>query len=211
MTAQVESRKLGGSDEARQRKASRKADRALVRECLAERPGAWERLVERFTPVIAVVARRTLRGRALSPRDEDIEDICENTLLAIVKDGYKLLGDYDDTYALSTFIGVIARTHAGRYVRRKRHATCDIDAIEVGTGADDDPADLCAREGLCALVRKGLQKLAPRDAEILKLFYFSNLDYQGIARAIGVKPNSVGAALHRARERLGRLLAIEGV
>ena len=51
-------------------------------------------------------------------------------------------------------------------------------------------------------VRETLSELAPRDETVLRLFYFSNLDYRGIARELGCSANSVGAALHRARTRL---------
>lgn len=183
----------------------RREDQALVESCVAERPGAWARLVERYTPLIAAVARRTLRGRALRPSDQDIEDICENAFLAILKDDYKLLRAYDDRFALSTYLGVVARTHAGRYVRRKRHPTCGLDAVELCATASDPALEVEARDQRRA-VRDTLEELSERDRHILRLFYFSNRDYQQIAAELGVSPNSVGAALHRARSRLKQRL-----
>jgi RNA polymerase sigma-70 factor (ECF subfamily) len=174
---------------------------ALVEACVAGRPGAWETFVLRYAPLILAVARRSLRARGLSPAPDDLDDICHNTFLAFVKDDFGLLRSYDNRFALSTFVGVVARTQAGRFARRRRGGLSDVDVAELPSRVED-PA-VAAEEGdLRAALRLTLDEMPERDRAILSMFYFSDRDYRAIATDLGISPNSVGAALHRARERL---------
>jgi RNA polymerase sigma-70 factor (ECF subfamily) len=173
----------------------------LVDSCIEGRSGAWESFVVRYAPLILAVARRSLRGRGLSPAPDDLDDICENTFFAFVKDDFALLRSYDNRFALSTFVGVVARTQAGRFARRRRGGLSDVDVAELPSRVED-PA-VAAEEGdLRAALRMTLDEMPERDRAILSMFYFSDRDYRAIATDLGISPNSVGAALHRARERL---------
>jgi RNA polymerase sigma-70 factor (ECF subfamily) len=183
---------------------------ALAAACVGEVPGAWRRFVERFAPLIVSVSRRTLRGRGLAPSADDLDDICENTFLAFVKDDFKLLRRYDDRYALTTYVGIVARTQARRFVRRKRHARADVDPGEVAARSPG-PLDRVADADLRRALRATLEELEPRDRAVLVKFYFEGQDYRAIAEALGVSTNSVGAVLHRARSRLKRRLEKAGI
>jgi RNA polymerase sigma-70 factor (ECF subfamily) len=174
---------------------------ALVWDCVAGSPGAWDAFVRRYAPLILAIARRSLRARGLSPAPDDLEDICENTFLALVKDDFALLRSYDDRFALSTFLGVVARTQAGRFARRRRVGGSDVDVAELPSRVDD-PAVAVEEGDLRAALRDTLDEMPERDRQILTLFYFSDRDYRAIAAELKISANSVGAALHRARERL---------
>jgi len=173
----------------------------LVQACIEGEDGAWESFVQRYAPLVHAIARRSLRARGMSPSQEDLDDVCENTILALVKDDFALLRSYDDRYALSTFVGVIARTQAGRFGRRRRLGGSDVDPAELPSRVDDPALQVEARDQEAAL-RATLDEMPERDRKILELFYFNERDYREIAAELKISTNSVGAALHRARERL---------
>ncbi len=173
----------------------------LVEACIEGRPGAWESFVRRYAPLILAVARRSLRARSLAPAPDDLDDICENTFYAFLKDDFALLRAYDSRFALSTYVGVVARTQAGRFARRRRAAQSDLDVHDIPSRVGD-PAVIAEEGDLRAALRETLDEMPDRDRQILSLFYFSDRDYRAIASDLGISPNSVGAALHRARERL---------
>jgi RNA polymerase sigma-70 factor (ECF subfamily) len=173
----------------------------LIEACIEGRAGAWEAFVNRYAPLILAVARRSLRARSLSPAPDDLDDICENTFYAFLKDDFALLRAYDNRFALSTFVGVVARTQAGRFARRRRGPLSDLDVAEIPSRVED-PAILAEEGDLRTALRETLEEMPERDRTILSLFYFSDRDYRAIASDLGISPNSVGAALHRARERL---------
>lgn len=174
---------------------------ALVGDCVEGLSGAWDAFVRRYAPLILAIARRSLRARGLSPAPDDLDDICENTFFAFVKDDFALLRAYDDRFALSTFVGVVARTQASRFARRRRMGGSDVDVAELPSRVAD-PATAVEEGDLRAALRETLDAMPERDRQILTLFYFSDRDYRAIAAELKISANSVGAALHRARERL---------
>jgi RNA polymerase sigma-70 factor (ECF subfamily) len=181
----------------------------LVQDCISGGDGAWETFVSRYSPLIHAIARRSLRSRGLSPAPDDLDDICENTILALVRDDFALLRSYDDRYALSTFVGVVARTQAGRFARRRRIGGSDVDVAELPSRCED-PALAVEENDLRAALRETLDEMPIRDRQVLRLFYFSDRDYREIAAELRISSNSVGAALHRARERLRARLEARG-
>ncbi|MGD9647094.1 MAG: RNA polymerase sigma factor [Pirellulales bacterium] len=72
---------------------------------------------------------------------------------------------------------------------------------------ESDPLDWLIADERSRLVREGLGRLAPRDAEILLLKYTENWSYHELAAHLGISHSAVEARLHRARQRLRQALA----
>lgn len=185
------------------------ADQALVESLLAEEPGAWDLFVERYAGLTASVVRRILRTRARSAEPADIDDVTENVFVMLLERDGELLKRYDANHKLSAYVAVIARTAAHRHLRSQK-AKADLpdemwgDAI-ADSGQETASAETAGLELKGALLET-LGELSERDQRILKLFYFDGRDYQAIARMMGLSVNSVGAALTRARSKLGTAL-----
>jgi RNA polymerase sigma-70 factor (ECF subfamily) len=90
---------------------------------------------------------------------------------------------------------------AGRYGQR----------MEEDSFHTDDPLDWLLLDERRGLVRKALECLAGRDAEILLLKYTENWSYRELAAHLGIAVAAVEARLHRARQRLREALADTGV
>ncbi len=72
---------------------------------------------------------------------------------------------------------------------------------------ETDPLNWLLADERRELVRVALQKLSPRDMEILLLKYTEDWSYHEIARQLGVSHSAVETRLHRARRRLRAELA----
>lgn len=185
------------------------ADQALVESLLAEEPGAWDLFVERYAGLAASVVRRILRSRVRHPEPADVDDVTENVFVMLLEREGELLRRYDASHKLSAYVAVIARTAAHRHLRRQK-AKVDLpdemwgDAI-ADSGQETASAETAGLE-LKSALRETLGQLSERDQRILKLFYFEGRDYQAIAKTMGLSVNSVGAALTRARTKLGTAL-----
>jgi predicted DNA-binding protein YlxM (UPF0122 family) len=74
-----------------------------------------------------------------------------------------------------------------------------------GGGRDEVLADLIRREDILHL-RHTLNRLSESDRRVLQLYYIENLAYAEISRRLSISVNTVGPKLHRAQQRLKRLL-----
>jgi RNA polymerase sigma-70 factor (ECF subfamily) len=75
-----------------------------------------------------------------------------------------------------------------------------------GDGGVADPVDWLISRERRQLVRRALQQLPERDAEILLLKYTEDWSYDKIASHLGISHSAVEARLHRARKRMRDVL-----
>lgn len=108
-------------------------------------------------------------------------------------------------YRVAVMQSLLYRRAQGR--RRKLH---DRFVERVPVAASDntiaDPLDWLIQVERRDLVRKAIDSLPGRDAEILLLKYADGWKYQRIADALGISHSAVEARLHRARGRLRQCL-----
>jgi len=183
-------------------------DQLLTEDLINGTAGAWERFIERFSGFVHAVARRLLLSRGAGATNADVEDVAENVFIALMEKDYHLLRRYNPSHKLSTYLGVICRTQAHRWLRRKRHmlSLTTESGSELIEGNEPAVQEALVRREAIGAVRRSLQSLGERDQRVLRLFYFDGASYQAIARELGVKVNSVGALLTRARAKLQDLL-----
>jgi RNA polymerase sigma-70 factor (ECF subfamily) len=72
---------------------------------------------------------------------------------------------------------------------------------------EPDPLDWLLAKEQRALVRRALEQLPRRDAEMLLLKYTENWTYRQLAEHLGLSTSAVEARLHRARHAIRRQLA----
>lgn len=173
----------------------------LVFSCLRKDGDAWKQFVETYSPLIRRLVRQELRRCLQSTRcSQDIEDLVENVILSLMDQDGARLREYDTQYAFTTWLGVLTKTAVHRHLRKKRPALlASPDQRTAPEAAPESPLD--AQESIEA-VHQALATLPGRDRLLISLFYFDEADYRQIARLTGLHMNSVGAALHRARQRL---------
>jgi RNA polymerase sigma-70 factor (ECF subfamily) len=103
---------------------------------------------------------------------------------------------------------VSALQHRRRLGRRKKLLQGYADQMAGEThSAEPDPLDWLLAEEQRQLVRRAIEHLPPRDAEILLLKYTEDWSYRQLAEHLGVRTSSVEARLHRVREKMRRALA----
>jgi RNA polymerase sigma-70 factor (ECF subfamily) len=90
-----------------------------------------------------------------------------------------------------------------------------MDRLAVQTSADPasdrDPLAWLLADERSRLIREALDRLPPRDAEILLLKYAENWSARDLAARLGISSAAVDARLHRVRARLREELAREGL
>lgn len=152
--------------------------------------GAWEAFVRRYAGLVAAAVRGVAREAT------EVEDLAQEVFLRLCKDDFRLLRSYDPARAgLSTWITIVARSTARDAMRRHRPVLVEIDAVPEGRFAVDpvEPAQkLKLPEAL----------LSPRQREILTMLYDREMEVAEIAEALGIDPQTVRSAHHKAMVKL---------
>ncbi|MBV8133154.1 MAG: sigma-70 family RNA polymerase sigma factor [Alphaproteobacteria bacterium] len=146
--------------------------------------------MRRYAGLVAAAVRGVAREAT------EVEDLAQEVFLRLCKDDFRLLRSYDPARAgLSTWITIVARSTARDAMRRHRPVLVEIDAVPEGRFAVDpvEPAQkLKLPEAL----------LSPRQREILTMLYDREMEVAEIAEALGIDPQTVRSAHHKAMVKL---------
>lgn len=179
----------------------RDIDRKLIDRCLGREPGAWRDFVDRYMGLIYHVIEHVAYARSRLLTSEDVEDIAAEIFLKIVDSDYGILRKFKGMSSLPTYLTVIARRICVKeLVKRHReeelgHANAHRASVDDGSGEVE--AILTADE-----VERMLEDLSDREAEVIRLYHLKFMNYREIARQVGLKENSVGPILAKARKKL---------
>ncbi len=160
---------------------------------------AWGELYQEYAPAIFRFCRRAL------PTREDAEDATMEIFLKI----RGKLGQFDPTRSFSAWLYKVAANHCWDLLRRRKgrqdKETEDVSALPL---EHPDPSQLerLIEKRTSQEVRRALAQLAPRARMALVLRYYSDMSYDEIADALGVRRAFVGVVLLRARHELRQTL-----
>jgi RNA polymerase sigma factor (sigma-70 family) len=153
-------------------------------------PGAWEAFVRRFAGLVVAA----VRGVARDPGD--VEDLTQEVFLRLCREDFRLLRSYDPARAgLSTWITIVARSTARDAQRRYRPVSVPIDAV---------PEAQLSVEPVLPVQKLKLPEalLSPRQREILTMLYDRDMEVAEIAAQLGIDPQTVRSAHHKAMLKL---------
>jgi RNA polymerase sigma-70 factor (ECF subfamily) len=141
------------------------------------------------------------------PTREDAEDA---TMEIFMKLKGKL-GQYDMTRSFTAWLYKVAANHCWDSLRRRKiRQDKETDDLENVPLEHPDPSQLeqLIEQRTSEEVRKALEKLGARARMALVMRYYSDMSYDEIADALGVRRAFVGVVLLRARHELRQ--ALEG-
>jgi RNA polymerase sigma factor (sigma-70 family) len=151
---------------------------------------AWASFVRRYGGLIVAAVR------GIAPVRGDIEDLTQEVFVRLCKDNFRLLRSYDPARAaLSTWLTIVARSTARDALRRRRFDSVPIEAVpeaQLAVQPVEPVRKLKLPEAL----------LSPRQREILAMLYDQEMEVAEIARALGIDPQTVRSAHHKAMVKL---------
>ena len=161
-----------------------------LEELLRGEKGAWEAFVRRYAGLIVAAVHGIAREAG------EVEDLTQEVFLRLCKDDFRLLRSFDPTRAgLSTWITIVARSTARDAMRRHRPISIPIDAV---------PESRLAIEPVEPVRKLKLPEalLSPRQREILTMLYDREMEVFEVAAALGIDPQTVRSAHHKAMIKL---------
>src|ERR1700683_4549152 len=164
---------------------------------------AWGELYREYAPAMFRFCRRAL------PTREDAEDATMEIFMKL----RDKLSQYDETRSFSAWLYRVAANHCWDILRSRK-----IRQAKETKGVENVPLEPPAPSQLDKLieqktseeVRHALQKLGARARMALVLRYYSDMSYDEIADALGVRRAFVGVVLLRARHELRQALGETG-
>src|ERR1700726_245011 len=164
---------------------------------------AWGVLYREYAPAIFRFCRRAL------PTREDAEDATMDVFMKL-KD--KLV-QYDQTRSFTAWLYKVAANHCWDVLRRRKSRqdkeTDDLENVPL-EHPDPNQLDKLIEQRTGEEVRRGLEKLGGRARMALVMRYYSDMSYEEIADALGVRRAFVGVVLLRARHELRQTLGQTG-
>lgn len=176
-------------------------DRKLIDRCLKREPGAWNDFVDRYLGLIYHVIQHVAHARSRVVSQADMEDIAAEILLRVVDDDYDVLRRYKATSSLPTYLTVIARRICVKeMIKRQREA--ELAHSSAHRANLNDASDEVESIATAEEVKRMLEELPEREAEVVRLYHLKYMNYREIGKRLGIPEASVGPILSKARKRL---------
>jgi RNA polymerase sigma-70 factor, ECF subfamily len=189
-----------------------KNESELIARCLQGEPDAWNALFDRH---YAAAARFVFQLGSDFSR-EDVEEICQEVFLTVIKN----LASFQGQSQFQTWLFRIAANKA-RDFRDRRDAAkrgggqvpMSLQAEDAETGLTLDPPShapgpdrmlMNAEQG--AELRQALDALGDPCREIIELRYFGDLSYEEISVSLKLNPKTVSSRLSKCLDRLEMLM-----
>ncbi len=137
-----------------------------------------------------------------------VDEVLQEVSLATVR-GRSLPDNPDKLpawlYRVAVTQSLLYRRKIGRR-RRLEGRYRDLGGGDAGRTAED-PLSWLLRDERQTMIRRALERLPTKDAEILLLKYTENLSYRDLSQRLDISESAVEARLHRARQKMRRKLA----
>ena len=160
---------------------------------------AWGDLYREFAPAIFRFCRRAM------PTREDAEDATMEIFMKL----RDKLAQYDPGRSFTAWLYKVAANHCWDMLRRRKvrqdKETEDVSEVPIES-PDPNQLEKLIEERSGEQVRHALDKLGPRARMALVMRYYSDMSYDEIADALGVRRAFVGVVLLRARHELRQAL-----
>lgn len=184
----------------------------LLARCLKGQPEAWDEIFDRhYLPCARFIA-------PLSPSlsAEDIEEICQETFLTVIRN----LRSFKGKSHFQTWLFRIAANKARDFIERQRaqkrgggETPVSLDAKNPETGLSIDPPspargpdEILTEHERNSEVHAALVAIGQPCQETIELRYFGDLSYEEIAVALDMNPKTVSSRLSKCLDKLQELI-----
>jgi RNA polymerase sigma-70 factor (ECF subfamily) len=157
----------------------------------------WKEILGREGPAVWQTAYRILGNHA------DAEECFQETFLAALQ-----VSRREPVQCWPALLRRLATARTVEVLRRRRRSGRRQETADLDTFCAASPSPCTAEEKeLAQCLREALARLPPKQAEVFCLHCLEGWSYQEIARHLAISTTAAGVLLHRARQRLRKLLA----
>ncbi len=175
-------------------------DAVLVQACLDGDESAWQKLVERYGPMVYSIPRR------LGLSEVDAEDVFQNVFLV----AFQRLGSLRNYTSLCAWLIKITHRECLHFFKRTPEYAELADEILDAAALMPDEVELWEKR---TLVRAALARLDPRSRALLQALFFEVVtpSYEEVAERLGVALGAIGPTRARSLKKLEVILTSMGL
>ena len=182
-------------------------DKQLLERCLHGDAAAWERFVQRFSPLVYYAIQKVLHGT--ETESDEIADLHNDIFLSLMENRGRKLRQYEgkNGCSVSTWIRVIAIRTAIDHLKKKKR-TAPLPDDEAGSALSStlqSPEHLVADEEK-RILKQLIDELPANDQLFLRLLYYEEVPPAAIAKLFRTTPNAVYSRGNYLREKLKQSL-----
>lgn len=191
---------------------SNSAEAELLARCRRGEPRAWDELFDWHYSA----AGRFIFQLAPDFTREDVEEICQETFLSVIRN----LDSFDGRSQFQTWLFRIAANKARDYRDRQMAAKRGGGAVPISLEAEDPvtgltidppstsppPDGALIRTEWMRIIRASLDQVGEPCREVIELRYFGDLTYEEIGVALGLNVKTVSSRLSKCLDRLEEIV-----
>ena len=174
-------------------------DAEYVRGLQARAPGVTAHFLAHFTPLLNVKLRCALRC------GDQVEDLRQETFRRVFE-AINVKQALRDPARLPGFVAKVCQNVTAEYLRRRTPAPPE--CVTEPEDPHQDAEQLMLRELAARIVRDTMQRMCPRDREVLLMIFFEGADREAVSARFGVRADHVRLVIHRALARMRKEITI---
>jgi RNA polymerase sigma-70 factor, ECF subfamily len=176
-------------------------DADISRGCRRNDPDAWRQLVRRFSPLVYRVALRMLGGAP------EAEDATQEVFMLV----HRAIARHDPTRPLAPWLARITYNQCLKHLAKAKRRTDMETAIGDGdfpdAGDETSPETRVNHHQMTQRIDHALDRLSAQDRAMMVMRYREGFSDGEIAHATRMPVGTVKTRLHRARNKLKKILA----
>lgn len=172
-------------------------DRRLVELALAGDHTAFEYLFTRYREAILRLFMQRQTGA------DDADDLLQETFIKV----YINLHRYDASYTFGQWVYTIARNTFVDYCRRRQEDMPIDERFSAPASPAPNPEERVINLQQRTQIERYLDRLTPRYRQLIVMRFFDEYSYEEIAAKLALPLGTVKTQIHRARERMCRMIA----
>ena len=182
-------------------------DAELIRRAKAQDQMAFVILYQRYHAALSAHVSRFISNR------EDVEDVCIESF----QKAFSRIELYDEAYQFSTWLFRIGQNTAFDHISRRQRKAENMPMQSIAYDNDtslDIPSEATSPEDSVINQEEYdkwltvIELLEGDYKKVAKMFLIDNFGYQDIADALGLPLNTVKTKIHRARQKLMKMMSL---